>query len=119
MKEFKDDITYIGVDLSATSDLTAVSYLIPKNDKYYFYVDYYLPESCLYDNPNSELYKKWRNTKQLHITSGNVTDYDYITADIMRINEYLRIYKLGYDSWNSTQWAIDATDKGLPLEPYS
>lgn len=119
LRNFKDEITYIGVDLSATSDLTAVSYLVPKNDKYYFYVDYYLPESCLYDNPNSELYKKWKNTKQLHITSGNVTDYDYITNDMMRRNEYLRIFKVGYDKWNATQWAINAQDQGLPLEEYS
>lgn len=119
LKSFKDEITYIGVDLSATSDLTAVSYLIQKDDKYYFYVDYYLPESCLYDNPNSELYKKWKNTKQLHITSGNVTDYDYITNDMLRRNEYLRIIKVGYDKWNATQWAINAQDQGLPLEEYS
>lgn len=119
LNSFKDEITYIGVDLSATSDLTAVSYLIPKDDKYYFYVDYYLPESCLYDNPNSELYKKWKNTKQLHITSGNVTDYDYITNDMLRRNEYLRIFKVGYDKWNATQWAINAQDQGLPLEEYS
>lgn len=119
LNNFKDEICYIGVDLSATSDLTAVSYLIPKDGKYYFYVDYYLPESCLYDNPNSELYKKWKNTKQLHITSGNVTDYDYITADMLRRNEYLRIFKVGYDKWNATQWAINTQDQGLPLEEYS
>lgn len=119
LKDFKDEICYIGVDLSATSDLTAVSYLIPKDDKYYFKVEYYLPECCLEDNPNSDLYRRWKNTKQLHITPGNVTDYDYITNDMMRRNEYLRIFKVGYDKWNATQWAIDAQDQGLPLEEYS
>lgn len=119
LKQFQDEITYIGVDLSATSDLTAVSYLIPKDDKYYFYVDYYLPESCLEDNPNSDLYRRWKNTKQLHITPGNVTDYDFITNDMMRRNEFLRIFKVGYDKWNATQWAINAQDQGLPLEEYS
>lgn len=119
LKDFKDEICYIGVDLSATSDLTAVSYLIPKDDKYYFKVDYYLPESCLEDNPNSDLYRRWKNTKQLHITPGNVTDYDYITADMLKRNEFLRIFKVGYDKWNATQWAINAQDQGLPLEEYS
>lgn len=119
LKDFKDEICYIGVDLSATSDLTAVSYLIQKDDKYYFKVDYYLPESCLEDNPNSDLYRRWKNTKQLHITPGNVTDYDYITADMLKRNEFLRIFKVGYDKWNATQWAINAQDQGLPLEEYS
>lgn len=45
--KFKDNICYVGVDLSATSDLTAVSYLVKNNDKYHFKVKYYLPESCL------------------------------------------------------------------------
>lgn len=118
-KEFEDEICYIGVDLSATSDLTAVSYLINKNDKYYFKVDYYLPESCLWDNPNRELYKKWKRNGELKITNGNVTDYDYITNDMMQINEHIKIFKVGYDKWNATQWAIKATEEGLPLEEYS
>lgn len=120
LKSFsEDDLCYIGVDLSATSDLTAVAYMIPKDDKYYFYVDYYLPESCLTDNPNRELYKQWYRSGELKITSGNVTDYDFITNDIMKRNEYLRIYRLGYDSWNANQWSIQCTELGLPLQEYS
>nr|DAJ20149.1 MAG TPA: Large Terminase [Siphoviridae sp. ctTYz13] len=119
LKEFEGEVCYVGVDLSATSDLTAVSYLILKDDIYHFKVDYYLPESALEDNPNRELYKKWKRTGELKITNGNVTDYDYITNDLLKRNEFLRIYKVGYDKWNATQWAIDATDKGLPLEEFS
>ena len=55
----------------------------------------------------------------LTVTSGNVTDYDYITNDLMRISNIINIQGVYYDSWNSTQWAIDATQKGLSLEPYS
>lgn len=55
----------------------------------------------------------------LTITEGNVTDYDYITADLMRINQIVTINSIAYDTWNSTQWAIDATSKGLPLQPFS
>jgi phage terminase large subunit-like protein len=36
----------------------------------------------------------------------------------MRISKVLNILGIHYDSWNSTQWAIDATAQGLPLEPY-
>lgn len=38
---------------------------------------------------------------------------------MLRRNEYLRIFKVGYDKWNATQWAINAQDQGLPLEEYS
>lgn len=117
--DFKDEICYIGADLSATSDLTAVSYLIPKDGKFYAKVFYYLPQSCLSDNANRELYKNWKNQGLLTITQGNVTDYDYITKDMLKYRDYLTITSVGYDKWNATQWAIDATDEGLPLEEYS
>jgi len=26
---------------------------------------------------------------------------------------------VAYDAWNATQWAINATEEGLPLVPYS
>ena len=55
----------------------------------------------------------------LTITDGNVTDYDYVLRDIMKINEKVFIDKVAYDSYNATQWAISATTEGLPLEPFS
>ena len=55
----------------------------------------------------------------LKITEGNVTDYDYITNDIVEASKLLRIRSIGYDKYNATQWAIHATELGLPLEEYS
>ena len=41
---FTDNVCYVGVDLGATSDLTAVSFMAVENDRYYFRTHYYLPE---------------------------------------------------------------------------
>lgn len=119
IEDFKGSYAYVGVDLAAVSDLTAVSYMIPKDDKFYFFTDYYLPASCLQDNSNAELYKEWKRKKLITITSGNVTDYDFILKDMLKKNELLLIDKVAYDSYNATQWAINSTEKGLPLVPYS
>lgn len=119
LAKYQDELCYIGVDLSATSDLTAVSYLVVKDGIYYFKNYYYLPESCLVNNSNREKYRLWRNQHQLNITSGNVTDYDYITKDMLKWIDTVSIQKVGYDKWNATQWAIQATEEGLPLEEYS
>ena len=118
LEDFRDCECYIGVDLSATSDLTAVSYLIEKDNIYYFKTDYYLPESALVDKPDRETYKLWKQQGLITITAGNVTDYDYITNDIVDASNILNIQKIGYDKWNATQWAIHATEIGLPLEEY-
>lgn len=118
---FKDKnvFAYVGVDLSAVADLTAISILIPYNEKYYFKQYYFLPEDSIELNENSELYKKWKRNKLLNVTQGNVTDYDYITKLLKQINEIIPISHIAYDSWNATQWAIQATAECLPLEPYS
>lgn len=119
INDFKNCECYVGCDLSSVSDLTAISYMILKDNKYYFFANYYLPESALVNNSNSEKYKIWQQKKLIKITPGNVTDYDYITTDLMKNNDKLSIQAIAYDSWNSTQWAIDATEKGLPLQPFS
>lgn len=119
IQNFKNENCYIGVDLASVSDLTALSVLIPKNDYLYFKNYYYLPMSSLQDNANAELYKEWKRNGYLTITDGNVTDYDYILKDIQQINKSLYIYKIAYDAYNATQWAINATTEGLPLEPFS
>lgn len=119
MRTFEGCTAYIGVDLAAVSDLTAVSCMIPYNNKLYFKTWYYLPQSCLTDNSNCELYKEWKRKGLLTITPGNVTDYDYVLRDIMKLSETVYIDKIAYDSYNATQWAINATEQGLPLEPYS
>lgn len=122
LDDFRGCQCYVGVDLSCVSDMTAVSYLLRKDNndsKYYYYTDYYLPESCLTESPNREQYRYWVSTKQLKLTPGNVVDYDYITNDIMQNYNRFCIQKIGYDQFNATTWAIKCTELGLPLEPYS
>lgn len=122
LEDFKeDDVVFGGVDLSATGDLTCVSFLLTKEDdeRLFFRNHYYLPESALTESPNRELYKYWARTKQLTVTSGNVVDYDYILTDIMKVYNKLNIRKLGLDRWNASQFQIAATEEGLPIEPVS
>lgn len=117
--KFKDAIAYVGIDLAAVSDLTAVSILIESEGKYYFKNTYYLPQSALTEKSQKETYKIWHQTGQLRITSGNVTDYDYILNDLMEINRNITIAGVYYDQWNSTKFAIDCTEQGLNMVPCS
>lgn len=119
LEDFRGCQCYVGVDLGATSDLTAVSYLIEKDGTYYFKTDYYLPESALTEKSDRELYKYWKQQGLLKITEGNVTDYDYITNDMVKASEIVSLQAVGYDKYNATQWAIHATELGLPLQEYS
>ena len=113
---------YMGIDLSSTSDLTCLAYMFPpmdKGEKYAFGVRYYLPEAALTEKRFKELYGQWRRLGLITITPGNVTDYDYILNDMMSMNDKVVIQRVAYDQWNATQFVINATEKALPMEPFS
>ena len=118
-QDFKSEEVYIGVDLSSTQDMTAVAYCFFVDKKKQFIIKYYVPYESLKTRADKELYKEWHRQGHLIVTPGNVTDYDYITKDIIEASKVVSIYKIYYDKWNATQWAVDCTEKGLPLEPFS
>lgn len=110
---------FIGVDLSSTSDLTSFSVLIPTTENMIWKTYYFLPEAALTEKRFKELYGEWARQGALCITPGNVVDYDFILNKIMEIGQILNIVTIGYDSWNATQFVINCTEQGLPMEPYS
>ena len=126
MDDFKDEDSYMGVDLSAISDLTSTCVMFPPNeernkwpDKYVFKNLIYVPESAIEESVNGDLYKLWKRQKFVDVTSGNVVDYDYILKDQLKVYNDTYLLAICYDEWNATQWAINATTEGLPLYPYS
>lgn len=111
---------YCGVDLSATSDLTAAALLFPVEDGRLLYdVQYFLPEAALVEKRFRALYGEWRRRGWLTVTPGNVTDYDYITNWIADAAARYDLRSVGYDAWNATQFVINATERGLPMQAYS
>lgn len=112
---------FVGVDLASNVDLTAIAYLFVKEEFYYFFVDYYIPNDTLSTRVHADidLYKQWVGNKYLKTTSGNVTDYDYVTRDLLEIDKKSPIYSIFYDKYNANAWAIQCTEEGLKLEPFS
>lgn len=110
---------FCGIDLSAVSDLAAVAFAYITDDMTYIKVFYYLPEDALNTKENKQLYGEWHRQGWLTLTPGNVVDYDYILNDLMEADKQCYINKVGYDDWNATQFVINATNNGLPMEPVS
>ncbi|OAV63974.1 Phage terminase-like protein, large subunit [Bacteroidales bacterium Barb6] len=120
LDDFKDRCCYAGIDLSSTSDLTAVSALFPdeENGTMSFKTWYYLPEAALSEKRFKELYGQWRRQGLITITPGNVTDYDYILNDLRKLDAKVQILNIGYDQWNATQFVINAQGAGFKMEGY-
>lgn len=117
--KFQGCTGFLGIDLSSTSDITAVSILIPLDNIIYLKSWYYLPESALVESSNADKYKYWKERGLLTVTSGNVVDYSKVIVDIQAINKTLPIECISYDQWQSTMAIIKLTELGFNCQPYS
>lgn len=111
--------TFVGIDLSQTSDLTATCYLIELDDKYYFFIKYFLPEDSRNSGKNKKQFLEWANQGYITLTSGNVLDYRYITDDLINVNVNNEINEIYYDPCNARQWALETQEQGLYTKPFS
>lgn len=117
LKRYDDALCYMGLDLGSYSDMTAItfSFFDEEYQKLVFYNEYFLPESCLKDNPNKEKYRIYKAKNLLHLTPGNVVDYSYIIDRILTLQKQYQfvIKKIGFDIWNATQLQVDGINAGL------
>lgn len=109
------------VDLSERRDMSAVTIGIYRYDSksFYFKTRYYLPEGGVSGSPNEMLYRRWASDGHLVIQPGDVIDYRSIVDDIIAANEKVRILRIGYDPWKSTEMInmLGAAGAGNVLEP--
>lgn len=57
----------------------------------------------------------WVKQGWLVTTPGNVTDYDFIKAQIGRDRDEFLVSEIAYDRWNATQLVNDLTSEGAPM----
>lgn len=68
------------------------------------------------ENANIEA---WVRQDYVTVTPGNVTDYDYILADIDSLAERYDIQCLAYDPWNSSSVAAKLVERGVNIQPFT
>ena len=126
LSDYTNEIMFGGIDLSTVNDLTAIAYCIPPNetrehnpDKFIFGAKIYIPEEALEVNANKEYYKEWIRRGYAIKTPGNVVDYNFILKDLLNLNKQIPFTDIAYDSYNATQFVINAENEGLPMAAYS
>lgn len=122
IEEFKDVpklYGIMGIDLGSTSDMTSISLGFNYESKFYFKTWIFIPEIALEESPNKHLYLEWKKRGLIEITPGNACDYDYILNKVLEINKSIKIFKVMYDKWNSTQFTENAVQHRINMIPYS
>lgn len=126
IEDYQNELIFGGVDLSSVNDLTATSICIPPNpdrklngDKFIFKTWLYIPQEALEMSPNKEYYKEWIRRGWAIKTAGNVVDYEHILRDQLEVSKILSFVDIGYDSYNATQYTINAEEAGLPMAKFA
>ena len=114
---------YGGLDLSSTSDITALVLAFPpRNDdeKYILLPFFWLPEDTLELRCRRDhvLYDVWQKQGFIQTTEGNVIHYGFIEKFIDRLGETYHIREIAYDRWNATQMVQNLEDMGFTMVPF-
>lgn len=109
-----------GLDLSNVSDITAYVLLFHENDRFQLLPHFWIPEEKMQEKVRKENinYDRWVAEGYVTVTPGNVIDYDFVKADILRIVADYDLHTSAYDRWNSSQTIIDLQNEGMECNPF-
>ena len=109
---------YGGLDLAATSDITAFVLCFPMEDGTLRVISKMWVSEDMVEQRRGRTgasYDAFVLGGHLEVTEGNVTDYKKVEADILEMCEGYKVKGIAYDRWNSTALVTSLVDKGVPL----
>ncbi|WP_207842598.1 terminase large subunit [Williamsia soli] len=108
-----------GLDLASTSDLAALCWVLPDDERGGFDLVWriWTPEANLedLDARTAGEASVWAKQGLLTVTPGNVIDYDFIEGQIKRDSDFFDVQEIAYDRWNATQLVTNLTTDGAPM----
>lgn len=117
-----DGLVYGGLDLSATTDLTALVLTFRRDGVLHVHPFFWMPQDSVHDAARRDKapYDVWVKQGLLRTTPGCVIDYDFVARDIGEICAGLNVGKIGFDRWRMDRMkgALERMGVELPLEPF-
>ena len=114
---------YAGLDLSSTSDLTALVLVFPptsEDEPYIALPFFWLPEETLSLRVRRDHvpYDQWAKRGYIQTTEGNVVHYGFIERFICQLGERYNIREIAHDRWNATMMVQTLEDDGFTMVPF-
>lgn len=109
-----------GLDLSATTDVTALLLMFPPGDgleQWTALPRFFIPEARMEERVRRDRvpYDTWSGIGAIEPTPGNVVDYNRVRQRIEEDAGEYQIMAIGVDRWNSSQMVIDLQEQGAPV----
>ncbi|MCG8453437.1 MAG: terminase large subunit [Spirochaetales bacterium] len=111
---------YGGLDLSTTTDLSALVLAFPPQNgesKISLVCRFWMPEANLLQREKTDKvpYSHWVEERFIQSTPGDVIDYDFIESEIRKLASKYSIKEIAYDRWNSTSVVTNLSNENIPF----
>lgn len=119
LSEFYGREVFLGLDLAATTDLTALCIFAAGDEekKALCKVLYWLPEETVNRRNDVAPYREWSENGHINLTEGNIVDYGAVRAVIYELQEKCQIHSIGHDQWNAWETNAELSNNGIEMTP--
>lgn len=115
MERFAGRRRWAGVDLSMTTDLSAVSFVFPSHDDGFDVLPFFwTPEANVRKRElrDGMPYSRWADQGFIELSPGDVIDYRDIKARLEWASRVFDLQEICFDPWNSRQISVPMVEEG-------
>jgi len=117
-EKLKGQPCYAGLDLSSTTDLTALCLVFPQADGTYdILAHFWIPEETMRERERRDRvpYTNWVEQGYVTATPGNVIDYGFVQQTLEGYASEYDIKEVAFDRWGATKLSQDLTNAGFTM----
>ena len=101
-------VCYGGLDLSSTTDLSALALVFPPEqdgEPYQVLMRFWVPEDAMRQRSHRDRvpYDAWVRQGWIAATPGNVIDYEWILAQVDKDAQEFDLHEIAFDRWGATK----------------
>ncbi|WP_208348716.1 terminase large subunit [Pseudaestuariivita rosea] len=113
---------YVGVDLSRTTDLTAIAVAVPKDGQIYLICYSFIAEGAkgfvARAQTENRAYVTWRDEGWLEVHRGGSIDEDQVIERLMWLRARFDLQEVAYDPWGMKYVAKELDKRRFPLSEH-
>jgi phage terminase large subunit-like protein len=105
------------VDLATKVDVAALVLLFKREEIYYLFPFFWLPEAAAEGEENAH-YAGWAAEGYISLTPGNVTDHNAVQDRARELAAAHSLRALAYDPWQAHKFATELAEEGMAVSEY-
>jgi len=111
---------YAGLDLSSTTDITALVLAFPISGAVKLLPFFWIPGDDLNERSRRDHvpYELWVKQGLINATAGNVIDYGFIVAKIAELRKQYVLKEIAFDRWGAAKIVQELTELGVTVVPF-